>query len=72
MLALNRQQEDAITRIENHNSELRARAAVIPPETRGPFTVEEFCALRERADIDDTIQATERLLEAAGEQDTIR
>ena len=71
-VTLSRQQEEAIQRIEGHNRELRARAAAIPLEARGSLTVDEFCVLPARADIDEAIQAAERRLEAARQQDLIR
>ncbi|MBI4306482.1 MAG: hypothetical protein HY678_09220, partial [Chloroflexi bacterium] len=71
-VTLSRQQEEAIKQIEGHNSELRARAAAIPVEARGPLTVEQFCMLPTRADIDEAIQEVERRLEAARQQDPIR
>jgi len=51
-VTLSRQQKEAIKRIEGHNSELRAMAAAIPVEARGPLTVDEFCVLPARADLD--------------------
>jgi hypothetical protein len=71
-VALSQQQEEAIRRIEGHNSELRAKGAVIPAEARGGLSVEDFCVLPARADIDDAIQEAERRLEAARQQDPIR
>jgi wobble nucleotide-excising tRNase len=71
-VALSQQQEEAIRRIEGHNSELRVKAAAIPNEARGGLSVEDFCALPARADIDDAIQEAERRLDAARQQDPIR
>ena len=71
-VALSQQQEEAIRRIEGHNSELRAKGAAIPAEARGGLSVEDFCVLPARADIDDAIQEAERRLEAARQQDPIR
>lgn len=59
-------------RIEEHNASLRERAAAIPAAIRGTLSVDEFCELPAEADIDGKIQAAERSLAAAAEQDTIR
>ena len=71
-VALSKQQEEAIRQIEDHNTELRVKAAAIPIDARGPLTVDQFCALPARADIDDAIQDAERRLEAARQQDRVR
>lgn len=71
-VALNRQLQDLVSRIEEHNAALRTKAAAIPATERGRLSVDEFCALPARADIDEAIQATERALAAAREQDPVR
>lgn len=69
---LNRNLQQLVARIETHNTALRAMAAAIPAAERGPFEVDDFCALPVRADIDAAIQAAERNLAASQEQDPIR
>ncbi|HHW14408.1 MAG TPA: AAA family ATPase [Firmicutes bacterium] len=71
-VALNRQLQQLISRIEEHNTELRRKAAAVPAAERGALSVDEFCALAARADIDEVIQATERALAAAHNQDAVR
>lgn len=71
-VALNRQLQQLVERIETHNRELRAKERAIPATERSPFTVDEFCALTARQDIDDAIQEAERAQAAAGEQEAIR
>jgi wobble nucleotide-excising tRNase len=71
-VALSRRLQQLVERIENHNRELRARANAIPATDRGPFSVDDFCALPARADIEEAIQEAERALAAAREQDAIR
>jgi wobble nucleotide-excising tRNase len=71
-VTLNRQLQQVVERIEVHNTALRERAAAIPAAERGPFSVDDFCALSPRADIDDAIAATERNLAAAREQEPVR
>ncbi|MCY3003117.1 MAG: AAA family ATPase [Planctomycetota bacterium] len=69
---LNRALQDLVARIEVHNTALRTRANAIPTQARGPFTVEDYCALTERPDIATEIRDTERRLSAAQEQEAIR
>lgn len=70
--ALSRQLQQFVEGIENHNRELRAKERAIPTADRGPFSVDEFCALPARPDIDQAIHEAERALAAAREQDAIR
>jgi wobble nucleotide-excising tRNase len=58
--------------IETHSADLRARAGAIPASVRGPFGVDEFCAISTEREVDTAIEETERILAAAGEQDPIR
>ncbi len=69
---LNRALQDLVARIEVHNTALRAKANAIPAQARGPFTVDDYCALTERPDIANEIRDTERRLSAAQEQEAIR
>jgi wobble nucleotide-excising tRNase len=70
-VALSRQLQQLVERIEQHNRELRAKERAIPAGDRGPFSVEEFCALPIRHDIDQAIREAERALATAREQDAI-
>lgn len=71
-VALNRRLQELVERIENHNRVLNAKEHAIPALDRGQLSVEEFCALPARADIEQAIQEAERALAAAREQDAIR
>lgn len=71
-VALNRQLQQLASSIEGHNTALRTKAAAIPAAGRGALSVDQFCALPARADIDEAIQATERALAAAREQEPVR
>jgi len=71
-IALNGKVQRLVARIEEHNTELRAKAAVIPAADRGALSVDEFCSLQPLQNIDEEIQATERSLEAVRQQDPIR
>ena len=69
---LNTEVQQLVTRIEEHNRELRARDGAISLADRGPFSVEAFCALPARADIEEAIQEATRSLAAARDQDAVR
>lgn len=71
-VALNQQLQQLVTQIEAHNAALRERAAAIPAADRGIFSVDDFCALPARGDIDETIRAAGRSLAAAQEQGPVR
>jgi wobble nucleotide-excising tRNase len=71
-VALNRQLQGLVDRIEAHNAELRTKAAAIPAAERGTLSVDQFCGLPARDDIESAIQAAERRLAAAREQEPIR
>jgi wobble nucleotide-excising tRNase len=71
-VALSRRLQDLVARIETHNKELRAKERAIPIAARGPYSIDQFCALPRRPDIDDVIQETERALAGARDQDAVR
>lgn len=71
-VALSQRLEARVTHIETHNTALRAKAGAIPTAERGPFSVDEFCVLPCRTDVDQAIQEVERALAAARDQDVIR
>ncbi len=71
-VALSQQLEVLVRQIETHNAALRTKASAIPAVDRGPISVDDFCALPAREDIDVAIQEAERNLAAAREQDAIR
>lgn len=71
-VTLSQQLQALVAQIETHNTALRAKAGAIPVADRGLLSVDEFCALPARPDIDEAIRAVERNLAAAREQDAIR
>lgn len=71
-VTLNIQLQQFVARIEEHNRALRERADAIPANVRGGLTVDQFCALAPRGNIDEAIRETERALAAANEQGSIR
>ncbi|MGE5303591.1 MAG: AAA family ATPase [Alphaproteobacteria bacterium] len=71
-IALNQRLQDLVADIEEHNRQLRVKGNAIPAAERGAFSLDDFCNLPARADIDVSIQAAERNLAAAAEQDAVR
>jgi wobble nucleotide-excising tRNase len=71
-VGLNQQLQQLIRRIEDHNAALRERTAAIPTAERDTLSVDDFCALPARPEIDAAIEATERNLAAARERDPVR
>jgi wobble nucleotide-excising tRNase len=71
-VTLNRQLQDLVQRVEAHNANLRNLSAAIPATTRGPYTVDAFCDLAPRPNIEEAIIESERRLAAARHQDAIR
>jgi len=71
-VALNQRLQEFVAQVEDHNTALRTKAAAIPANERGNMSVDDFCTLPTQANIDDAIQAADRSLSAAREQDPIR
>ena len=71
-VALNQQIQQLVAQIEVHNRALRTKEAAIPAGERGTLSLDDFCALPARAHVDEEIQAAERNLVAAREQDPVR
>jgi wobble nucleotide-excising tRNase len=71
-VTLNRRLQELAARIDEHNRALRVNGDAIPAAIRGSLSVDDFCSLQSRDDIDAAIQVAERTLSAAQEQDTIR
>jgi wobble nucleotide-excising tRNase len=71
-VALSTRLQGLISKIEDHNRELRTRENAIPSGVRGSFTVEAFCALPVRGDIDEAIAEAGRSGAAARDRDAVR
>ncbi|HEY6618628.1 MAG TPA: AAA family ATPase [Steroidobacteraceae bacterium] len=71
-VALNDALQEAVDEVETQNGILRARAESIPVAARGGMSVDDFCALQERTDIDDATEQAERNLAAATQHESIR
>ena len=56
-VVLNQQVQQMVARVEAHNSELREKATAIPATERGTLSVDDFCALPSRPDIEAAIQS---------------
>jgi len=71
-VALNRQLQDYVGRIEAHNTELRNRQNAIPARELGGYGVDAFCELPLEGDVEARIREVEQSLAVALEQDRIR
>ncbi len=71
-VALNTALQSHVERIEQHNRELQRKANAIPAALRGDLTVDAFCALEAREEIDEAIQEAERNLAAGRQADEIQ
>ena len=71
-VALNHQLQHLVEQIESHNRTLRQLESVIPDAERGGLTVDQFCALQVNPNVAPEIEAAERDLAAAREQDPVR
>ncbi len=70
-VALNKQHQTLVDRVEEHNRELARRANKIPGSSLYGLEVDEFCALAQIPEINAKIAAVERTLAAAQSQDEI-
>jgi wobble nucleotide-excising tRNase len=71
-VALNRQLQDYVARIETHNTELRNRQNAIPARDLGAYGVDAFCDLPVERDVEARIRDAEQSLAAALDQNRIR
>lgn len=67
-IALNAELQRRVAEIEAHNAQLRIKGNAIPAAERGSMSIDDFCSLQARADIDDAIKQSERALAAARAQ----
>ncbi|MDO8472563.1 MAG: AAA family ATPase [Dehalococcoidia bacterium] len=70
-VALNQLLQQLVSKVEEHNAALRDKSRAIPASERGSLSVDDFCMLPPRADIEPAIQAAERNLAAARDRDAI-
>ena len=71
-VTLNAELQGHVDAVEQHNKNLKTLQDAIPATARGRFTVDAFCALDARADIDEAIQEAERSLAAAKSAEAVR
>ena len=71
-VTLNQRLQLLIRRIEEHNAALREKTAAIPTAESGGLSVDDFCALPMRPDVNSAIEVAERSLAAARERDSVR
>lgn len=71
-IALNNALQDRVDQIDEHNQVLRQRADALPARIRGPFSVDEYCALLPRADLEDALNDAERNLSAVSDAASVQ
>ncbi|AGH98921.1 AAA family ATPase [Micavibrio aeruginosavorus] len=71
-VALNGQLQTHIAAIEGHNRVLREREAAIPAAIRNGLSIDQFCALQPKDNIDAEIQEAERAVAAAQSAEPVR
>jgi wobble nucleotide-excising tRNase len=71
-VALNATLQGHVTRVEEHNRSLTQKSAAIPATARGELSVDDFCAVAARPDIEAAIAVAERNLAAGKSADAIR
>ncbi len=69
---LARKLDELAVKIDKHNAELRRKADLIPRETIGRLTVDEFCELKDQPEIDEAIMAEERRHNALKNAEEVR
>lgn len=71
-VALNQALQIEVQKIEEHNRKIRENESAIPVAIRGTLTVDAFCALQKKDNIDLFIEETQKNIEAAKAADTIK
>ena len=71
-VTLNTTVQTHIDAVEAHTKRIKQLGDAIPAAARGRLTVDSFCALADRPDIDNTIEQAERGLAAARAADPVR
>lgn len=71
-VALVRELQERVDEIERHNQALREKSSAIPTAARGSYSVEAFCALEPRAEVESELDEIRRKIDAAAEKIPIR
>lgn len=71
-VALNQQIQNLVAQVEAHNRTLRQSESAIPVADRRGLTIDQFCALPANPNVAAEIEADERNLAAAREQEPVR
>ena len=71
-IALNSKLQTEVQKIEDHNRNIREKEAAIPVAIRGMLTVDAFCALQPKDQIDTAIEETQKNIEATKASDLIK
>lgn len=68
---LNKRLQEYITKIEEHNKELRRKGSEIPATIHGILSIDDFCDLEADSEIDNKILDAERVLKSFQEKDKV-
>ena len=71
-VALNHKLQALVSRVSQHNTALGKKGEAIPQQKLEGLSVDNFCALPKLPDIDDRIEAADRELMAARNQEAVR
>jgi len=71
-VALNTALQLQVSRVEEHNRNLREREAAIPASLRGDFSIDAFCGLARSSNIEAVVLETGRHLDAARSAEIVR
>lgn len=69
---LNAELQRLVAEVEAHNVSLRQKQAAVPEGWRGGYTIDQFCALNERPNIDAELKESELKLAAAEKAEQIQ
>ena len=70
-VALNRTLQALVSRVTEHNAAISTHSATIPERERYGLSVEAFCALTELSELDEKIDAAERVLKGIQDQESV-
>jgi wobble nucleotide-excising tRNase len=71
-VTLARRVDDLATQIRNHNAEIRNKSTAIPATERQGLTVDDFCALPDRPNVDNAIIEAEQRLAALRQANAVQ
>ena len=71
-VSLNRRLQALVSRVSQHNTAIEEKAKAVPQQESSGLSVDDFCVLPNLPNIDDRIEAADRTLMAARNQEAVR